>query len=104
MGAKIESLFRDGQDAGREAEDGDGRDYTWAKKKKKRAEPVVTPLERPKHTQVNCYPYESVTARHRNPATTSSPTVTSAGDALGDRKAWRGKGENSLQEFLWPEG
>lgn len=36
MGAKIESLFRDGQDAGREAEDGDGRDYTWAKKEKKK--------------------------------------------------------------------
>lgn len=34
MGAKIESLFRDGQDVGREAEDSKGRDYTWAKKKK----------------------------------------------------------------------
>lgn len=34
MGAKIESLFGDRQDAGREAEDGDGRDNTWAQKKK----------------------------------------------------------------------
>lgn len=30
-------------------------------KEKKQAEPVVTSLEKPKHTQVNYYPYKSLT-------------------------------------------
>lgn len=57
MEAKIERLLRDRQDVGREVEDGK-RDCTKAKK---HAEPVVTSLKKHKHTQVNYYPYKSLT-------------------------------------------
>lgn len=66
MEAKIERLFRDRQDVGREVEDGE-RDCTKAKK---HAEPVVTSLKKHKHTQVNYYPYKSLTTACSHTTTT----------------------------------
>lgn len=51
---------------GREVEDGK-RECTKAKK---RAEPVVTPRKKHKHTQVNYYPYKSLTTACSHTTTT----------------------------------
>lgn len=63
---KIERLFRDREDVGREVEEGE-RDFTKAKKQ---AEPVVTSLKKHKHTQVNYYPYKSLTTACSHTTTT----------------------------------
>lgn len=64
--AKMERTLVDEQDVGGEVEDGK-RDGTKAEK---HAEPVVTSLKKHKHTQVNYYPYKSVTtARHQTTTT-----------------------------------
>ncbi len=56
----------DKQDVGREVKDGKG-DCTTAEK---HAEPVVTSLKKHKHTQVNYYPYKSVTTVRHHTTTT----------------------------------
>lgn len=61
MEAKIERLFVE-----REVEDSI-RDFTRVKKQ---AEPVVTSLKKHKHTQVNYYPYKSLTAACSHTTTT----------------------------------
>lgn len=80
--AKIERLFRDREDFGREgAEDGKKRDCTKAKKQ---AEPVVTLLKKTKHTQVNYYPYKSLTTACSHNYNSHQLFVTSAEDELGN--------------------
>lgn len=103
--AKIERLFRDREDFGREgAEDGKKRDCTKAKKQ---AEPVVTLLKKTKHTQVNYYPYKSLTTACSHNYNSHQLFVTSAEDELGntdtDIRRWWGGGENGLLEPLWRE-
>ena len=58
--AKAERLFR--EDVERDAENGT--------KAKKQAEPVVTLLKKHKHTQVNYYPYKSLTTARTHTALT----------------------------------
>lgn len=100
--AKIERLFRDREGVGREgAEDGKKRDCTKAKKQ---AEPVVTLLKKTKHTQVNYYPYKSLTTACSHNYNSHQLFVTSAEDELGntdtDSRRWGGE-ENGLLEPFW---
>lgn len=89
--AKIERLFGDREDFGREgAEDGKKRDCTKAKKQ---AEPVVTLLKKTKHTQVNYYPYKSLTTACSHNYNSHQLFVTSAEDELGNTDTDIGGGE-----------
>lgn len=102
---KIERLFRDREDVGREgAEDGKKRLH----KGKKAAEPVVTLLKKTKHTQVNYYPYKSLTTACSHNYNSHQLFVTSAEDELGntdsESRRWGGGGEeNGLLEPFWRE-
>lgn len=55
-----------------------------AQRQKKQAEPVVTLLKKTKHTQVNYYPYKSLTTACSHNYNSHQLFVTSAEDELGN--------------------